>query len=332
MEKSPRQRKHASLQSVESSAQLGVPHRLHFQQYQDLLSYNELPEWYQDNPFIHVGYRPVSNSTRKCFASLLYLHNESVNIYSHLIPAIAFLVSQWCLYQYLQVWYPSTSLDDQIIFAFFLLTASICLGLSATYHTLASHSHDTCNRWLQLDFIGIVILTLGDFISGIHMIFYCEPDLKLVYWGMIATLSLISVMILLNPKFQGPTWRTFRVGAFIATRLSGIAPLVHGVRIFGFGQMAQFGMPFYLIEGLLLIIGAAVYTVCLFVYPLFRKPAMLTHYKTRVPESLNPGKFDIFGSSHQIFHVLVVLATITQFVGILGAFDYNHHHRMCELA
>ncbi|KAJ5287856.1 hemolysin-III channel protein Izh2, partial [Penicillium angulare] len=325
MKKSPRQRKHASPQSVESSTQPAVPHRLHFQQYQDLLSYHELPEWYQDNPFIHSGYRPVSNSVRKCFASLLYLHNESVHIYSHLIPAIAFLIAQWCLYQYLQMWYPNTMMSDQIIFAFFLLTASTCLGLSAMYHTLANHSHDACNRWLQLDFIGIIVLTLGDFISGIHMIFYCEPDLKLVYWGMISILSLISVMILVNPKFQGHRWRTFRVGAFIATGLSGIAPLVHGVRVFGFMQMRQFGMTFYLVEGLILIIGAAIYTVCLFVC-LLQGLKMLTYRKMRVPESLNPGKFDIFGSSHQIFHVLVVLATITQFVGISLAFDYKHHH------
>jgi adiponectin receptor len=49
----------------------------------------------------------------------------------------------------------------------------------------------------------------------------------------------------------------------------------------------------------------------------------------RIPESFKPGKFDIVGSSHQIFHVLVVLATVVHLVGILLAFDYNYHHRVC---
>lgn len=51
--------------------------------------------------------------------------------------------------------------------------------------------------------------------------------------------------------------------------------------------------------------------------------------KTRFPESIRPGKFDIYGSSHQIFHVLVVLATVTQLVGLLEAFDYNYNNRVC---
>ena len=40
-----------------------------------------------------------------------------------------------------------------------------------------------------------------------------------------------------------------------------------------------------------------------------------------MPESLKPGRFDFFGCSHQIFHILVVLATAVHLVGILSAFD-----------
>jgi len=50
-----------------------------------LLPYDEIPKWLQDNSYIHHGYRPESKSTRACFASWLYLHNETVNIFSHLI-------------------------------------------------------------------------------------------------------------------------------------------------------------------------------------------------------------------------------------------------------
>jgi adiponectin receptor len=78
----------------------------------------------------------------------------------------------------------------------------------------------------------------------------------------IITLSLISIYLLLNPKFQGPRWRTFRVCTFVGTGLSGLAPLIHGIKIFGFSQMEkQSGIAYYLGEGLLLILGALFYTV-----------------------------------------------------------------------
>jgi adiponectin receptor len=44
---------------------------------------------------------------------------------------------------------------------------------------------------------------------------------------------------------------------------------------------------------------------------------------------LSPGRFDIYGGSHQLFHVLVVMATIVQLVGILEAYDYNYNNRIC---
>ncbi len=69
-------------------------------------------------------------------------------------------------------------------------------------------------------------------------------------------------MILMNPKFEGPRWRTFRVCTFVGTGLSGFAPLAHGLNLFGLSRMMeQSGMPYYLVEGLLLILGALFYTV-----------------------------------------------------------------------
>jgi adiponectin receptor len=47
-------------------------------------------------------------------------------------------------------------------------------------------------------------------------------------------------------------------------------------------------------------------------------------YAARVPERLMPGRFDIVGSSHQIFHVLVVCAATAHLTGLLKAFDYRH--------
>ena len=157
----------------------------------DLLSYDDIPPWYQDNEFIRHGYRPMSSSTRASFASWLYLHNETINIYSHLLPGVLFLVGEGVLCPYIHALYPNATVIDHVVFAFFLLAAAMCLGFSATYHTLTNHSVQVSGIWLRFDFVGIIVLTLGDFVSGILMVFYCESVLQKIYWAMVRDLAFI---------------------------------------------------------------------------------------------------------------------------------------------
>jgi adiponectin receptor len=168
-----------SPQTQDSTSKSGKRHKI-------LLSFDELPSWYQDNEFILHGYRPVSGSAVVSFHSWSYIHNESVNIFSHLIPAIVFLLGGWYFKECLASKYPNITGSDVFVFTFFLLTAVICLGLSATYHTLVNHSSKVEQLWLRLDLVGIVILTLGDFVSGIYMAFWCEPLQRKIYWSMVS--------------------------------------------------------------------------------------------------------------------------------------------------
>lgn len=49
------------------------------------------PTWMRHDPLITRAYRTQQDSFRRCFASLGYLHNESVNIWSHLSAGLLFL-------------------------------------------------------------------------------------------------------------------------------------------------------------------------------------------------------------------------------------------------
>lgn len=76
----------------------------------------------------------------------------------------------------------------------------------------------------------------------------------------ILTLGIGTIIILLNPRFQGKKYRTFRASTFVCTALSGFVPLIHGCALFGISHMIkQSGMPYYLAEGLILIIGVIFY-------------------------------------------------------------------------
>jgi adiponectin receptor len=154
--------------------------------------WNDLPVWQRDNHYVHTGYRPQSNSFLKSWASLLYLHNETVNIYSHLLGAIAFTVSAFLLHRNLAPRYQSANQADVYAFGAFFLGAATCLGMSGTYHTISNHSPVVAKFGNKLDYVGIVALITGSFVPSIYYGFYCHPHLQEIYWTMVSNAKTLS--------------------------------------------------------------------------------------------------------------------------------------------
>ncbi|KGO71473.1 Hly-III-like protein [Penicillium italicum] len=96
-----------------------------------LLNHDEVPLWYGHNPYIRTSYRPVTPSISRCLSSLLYLHNETVNVYSHLIPATIALLGNWLLYVYFSTSFPQATWADQLVFHIYLTTSVSCFGISS---------------------------------------------------------------------------------------------------------------------------------------------------------------------------------------------------------
>lgn len=92
----------------------------------------------------------------------------------------------------------------------------------------------------------------------------------------------------------------------IAIGWSGAIPMTHAVQKWGREQVdGQMGWR-------LLVIGALIYvTGCLI-------------YAVRIPERWRPGMFDLWGHSHQIMHLFVVLGAAVHLKALIVAFDYNH--------
>jgi adiponectin receptor len=121
---------------------------------------------------------------------------------------------------------------------------------------------------------------------------------------------------------------------FVAMGLSALVPVIHGVKTFGVAQLErQMGLSWLVTQGVLYILGAGIYAVSGFRDDVCRtceylnNNTRLTTLQARIPEKLAPGSFDIWGSSHQIFHVLVVMAAGAHLIGLLKAFDYAHSSR-----
>ena len=77
----------------------------------------------------------------------------------------------------------------------------------------------------------------------------------------IISLSIVCMIVLFNPQFQGLAWRRFRLGCFLRMGASGFAPLIHGFVIYGGPEMANLSVQYYLGEGALLLLGATFYSV-----------------------------------------------------------------------
>ncbi|KAM0204847.1 hypothetical protein ACHAQD_007216 [Fusarium lateritium] len=271
-----------------------------------LLLWDDLPDWRRDNAFILSGYRQSQNSYAHSFRSLFYMHNESVNIWSHLLGAIVFLASAAYVDRVVRPRYASASSTDVLVFACFFGGAVVCLGMSATFHTLLNHSATVAKWGNKLDYTGIVALIVGSYVPALYYGFFCLPNLMTAYLWVICILGTGCGLVSWIERFRTPTWRPYRTMMFIGLGVSGIVPVIHGACIYGLqGLEERMSLSWVVLHGAMYIFGAVLYAA-------------------RWPERSAPGSFDIWGNSHQIFHVFVILAAVTHFYGMAKAFDYHH--------
>lgn len=273
---------------------------------QSLQFWDEIPSWQQDNEYILSGYRQATGSFQRCFQSLTYIHNETVNIYSHIIGAALFLTAPIYTYRALYLRYPRATRADIFVFATFFYGVSICFVLSATYHIISNHSPKVQKFGNQLDYLGIVILMWGSTIPSIYYGFYCHPQLQKIYWANVSVLASLCVVATLHPKFRHPTIRPYRAAMYAGLGLSAVVFVVHGILLHGWTvQNQRMSLDWMGLMALFNLIGAVTYAA-------------------RIPEKLRPLRYDLYGSSHQVLHVAVILAGLAHMFGLFRAFDYLH--------
>ncbi|EPX72589.1 hemolysin-III family protein [Schizosaccharomyces octosporus yFS286] len=274
-----------------------------------LLTWDELEPWQQDNHYIISAYRPASFSYFGSLKSILYLHNESINIWSHLFGVIIFLFfiirSERILVR------ETTTSQDVYVFMVFLISALTMLFCSTFYHTISNHSSHVSKYGNKLDYLGIVIMIVGSFVPCLHYGFACHANFRTLYTGTIFSIGVIVAFTCMLDRFRQPEWRSFRAILFVIMGLFGIFPVLHALFIYTIKDLlVRMGLGWLFLQGVFYIVGATIYA-------------------NRIPEKWYPGKYDVFGSSHQWFHVCVVIAALCHFQGILIAYNYFHEAAQC---
>jgi adiponectin receptor len=271
-----------------------------------LLRWNDLPSWQQDNEFILTGYRPVSGSFQKSLSSLQHVHNEIVNIYSHLLGAILFAILPIYVYARARSHHAAIQIGDIIGFATFFFGVILCFSLSASFHIMSNHSEKVAAYWNQFDYLGIVILIWGSTVPSVYYGFYCDPHLQNLYWAVVSVLAVVCTIATLSPKFRHPTLRPYRTAMYASLGLSAMVFIIHGLIIHGWEiQNQRMSLTYMLTTAMLNILAAVVYAA-------------------RIPERWHQLRYDIYGCSHQIFHFIVVFAGLIYMFGLLSAFGFIH--------
>ncbi|KAJ1972050.1 hypothetical protein H4R34_005539 [Dimargaris verticillata] len=271
-----------------------------------LLTLDELPAWMHDNTYILSGYRPPLLTYRRCFGSLFYLHNETGNIYSHLLGAVLFAYFAMQTASYIDHHGSTVRWYDVTVIAAFLVGAILCLSLSATFHLVACHSHQVSRQWNKCDHLGIIVLIVGSFYPPIYYAFYCHPRVLMLYLALISTFGLTGAYFCAQDRFQTPAYRWTRTLLYIGMGLSGALPLCHSLLWYGWAHTYQaLSLTWFLTMGAAYVAGALIYAC-------------------RVPERWYPGQFDYWLHSHQIFHLFVVAAAVCHYIGVINAFNWHH--------
>lgn len=268
----------------------------------NVCGHGSLPKWLRDNDFLLQGHRPQLNSFYACFKSIFRIHTETGNIWTHLLGFIAFIgVAAYFLSR------PSIEIQwqEKAVFSAFFAGAILCLGFSWIFHTVYCHSEKVGKFFNKLDYCGIALLTMGSFVPWLYYSFYCRTPTKITYLVLIFILGSACIVVSMWDKFAEPKYRPVRAGTFIGLGLSGVIPAMHYVITDGFYEAINYAaLGWLVLMAFLYIAGAVIYAI-------------------RIPERIWPGKFDIWGQSHQIFHVFVVAAAFVHYHGISEIATYR---------
>jgi adiponectin receptor len=260
-----------------------------------VIHFSHLPQWLQDNDFLHFGHRPPL-PTSECFKSIIRIHTETGNIWTHLLGVVAFIgLASFLLSR------PSNELQlqEKLVFACFFIGAITCMGLSFLYHTLCCNKNKKIGRlFAKFDYCGISFLTVGSFVPWLYYSFYCDWKPQVIYLSIVIVLGIGAVVVSTFDFFAGPRFRPLRAGVFIFFGLSGIAPATHFGIVNGWERSVEEAcLGWLILMGILYITGALLYAM-------------------RIPERFFPGKLDIWFHSHQIFHCFVIAGAFVHYHGI----------------
>lgn len=242
-----------------------------------LKKWRDMPRHLQFNKYVLSHYRPILDF-KGCVASLFYLHNETVNIFTHAFPPLFILYVL-----------PDLLPWSQISIPFFpTIHVLSCLAPwigSTLYHLFMNHRNGSplYKKLLACDMFGIWIAQIFGSLASMCATGYCfSTTTKLVVMGLFSLASLFSCHQAIMA--ESPWKRRF---SFLFPFFFRLVMLL--LRFTGLGGGHPAAIKHLVYQDIIAVGGGAMGAM-------------------NIPECWFPGKLDLIFNSHNIMHVLVVYA------------------------
>ncbi|KIP07329.1 hypothetical protein PHLGIDRAFT_105796 [Phlebiopsis gigantea 11061_1 CR5-6] len=287
------------------------------------ICFDELPAWRQDNPAVVTGYREGVENWQACLSTIWWWHNETVNIWTHLLGGLASMsLAVYIIYKAIADHNPdlaqtvswstpftgvltSVNWQDGVAFGVFFFGCIVCFFCSTVFHTSLCHREDVVRWTSRMDFLGILTLGTFNFFPTFHYGFYCDPVFRTIYPSLMAV-SGFGIYLVCAPTYSSPSYRRMRAVTFVSLGLVAVFPFAHAMVRYGLHEARQnMALGWIAIEIIAYLTGVLLYA-------------------ERCPECIFPGRFDLVGASHQLFHICSLLAVTFHYIATVKAFQYRH--------
>lgn len=115
--------------------------------------------------YITHGYR-VNHGLREALLSVFSMHNETMNIWSHLVAFFCVLGAAIMI----AFEYETSPIDGigHLWMGVYLFSAGVCLLASSIYHWFCCVSKDAFHSLLKIDLCGVSVLISGSFFPAVY--------------------------------------------------------------------------------------------------------------------------------------------------------------------
>jgi adiponectin receptor len=247
------------------------------------------------HPFIMHGYR-IHHNFKDCIISIFKIHNETFNIWSHLVSFIAFLIMSIILLSN-----SNSAAGDTAMIAVFMASSMNCFICSCIYHTYNSHSHKIATCVFKIDLFGIIMQLGCASIASQHFMFHDFVHIRNTYMCIFISISVLILIFMNIPFFMDAKFDGIRV--FLLSSLFILAFLcsIHWAAIAKIEEVEMLTLYIYMAWGFM-------FTGFLFYFSKFPECQFQNYY------------VDIYLQSHTIWHWSIFLCALSFF---LFMFKYN---------
>ncbi|KAM3595766.1 uncharacterized protein V6R79_002484 [Siganus canaliculatus] len=268
----------------------------------------DVPHYFRER-YICTGYRPLDQNWRYYFLSLFQRHNETINVWTHLLAFLFFLV------KFQQLAETVDFVDDPHSWPLLVLILSsmVYSGFSATAHLLGGKSEVCHYAFFFLDYVGVAQYQYGS--AVVHFYYAVDENLhrhvRGIFMPIAAVLSCLSCLGCCYGKYCNHSFQTrlLKMGQLVPAALAFFwdsSPVAE--RLLSWSSSSNDPAIVYHVGQVTLFLSSAFF----FNYP--------------VLERCFPGGCDFLGHSHQLFHLILSCCTLCQID--TGYLDYMGRRKL----